>query len=232
MMSAVATQAVLFDLDNTLYDRDETFLRWAQGFVRERLGLRQDAAATGAVEELVRMDASGYCPRPEFFRWVKRQHPALVATVEELVAAFYREHVTYLALGDDTRRLLDGLAAAGIPFGIATNGKASQLLKVHQLGLDKLTSCIYVSEIAGCRKPAPAIFLAAAGCLGTNPREILFIGDNPEADIAGAAAVGMRTAWLHRGRAWPAGLAATPPDYTIGSLTELLWVAKGMNQPG
>jgi putative hydrolase of the HAD superfamily len=219
-------KAVLFDLDHTLYDRDATFLDWARRFVRERLGLIEDSARAQTVDLLVVMDASGYRPRAELFQWIKERYPFLEATVEDLVADFYREHVSYLSLEADTRLLLDALAAARIPLGVVTNGSVNQLLKVRKLGLDARTSCIHISELVGCRKPEPAIFLAAAEDLGMLPRDILFVGDNPEADIAGAATVGMRTAWLHRQREWPDHLGTVLPDYTIDSLAELLWITK------
>lgn len=217
---------ILFDLDNTLYDRDATFLGWAMGFARDRLGLSADPDRQEAVARLATMDAGGYCPRADLFRWIKEQYPAVTASVDELVSGFYQEHVAYLALDGDTQRLLDVLAAAGIPFGIVTNGSARQIDKIRALGLEGRTSCIHISEVSGCRKPDPAIFLAAAGGLGLAPGDILFVGDNPEADIIGAAGVGMRTAWLHRGRVWPAHLATTSPDHVIGSLAELSWVAE------
>lgn len=217
-------KAVLFDLDHTLYDRDNTFLAWARWFVRERLGLTDDSGYSETVDLLVTMDASGYRPRQELFRWIKERYPMLEAEVEELVADFYRQHVSYLSLEADTRLLLDSLAAARIPFGVVTNGSANQLLKIRELGLDTRTSCIYISALAGCRKPEPAIFLAASDELGVAPSDTLFVGDNPEADIVGAAGVGMHTAWLHRGRDWPDQLRTTTPDYSISSLAELLWV--------
>jgi len=224
--------AVLFDLDNTLYDRDASFLRWARWFARDRLGLDADPAHGAAVDRLVTMDASGYRPRAEVFRWVKEQHPALTADVDDLIAGFYEEHVAHLALDGETRGLLDALDAAGLPFGIVTNGSAQQLLKVRTLGLDARTTCVHVSALVGCRKPEAAIFLAAAADLGVAPGAILFVGDNPEADIVGAAAVGMRTAWLRRGRAWPDHLAATTPHYVIDSLAELRWVAEAPRPVG
>ncbi len=227
-----SVKAILFDLDHTLYDRDATFLAWARWFVRERLGLMEESIHAQAVDLLVAMDATGYRPRAELFGWMKERYPGLEATVEELVADFYREHVSYLSLEDDTRLLLDALAAARIPFGIVTNGSANQLLKVRKLGLDARTSCIYISALVGCRKPEPGIFLAAADELGVTPPDTLFIGDNPEADIAGAAAVGMRTAWLRRQSEWPDHLGVLLPDYTIDSLAELLWITQEKTPTG
>ena len=217
-------RGVLFDLDNTLFDRDHTFLAWAQWFTRERLGLPVDAAGRETVDLLVAMDANGYGSRAAMFQEIKRRHPALAATVERLMTDFYQEHVSHVALGDDTRRLLEALDRANLPFGIITNGSAHQMLKIERLGLARRTDCVYISEVFGARKPAASIFLAAAGTLGLPPAEILFVGDNPEADIAGAAGVGMRTAWLRRGRAWPDHLSIRP-DHAIDALTDLLWLA-------
>ncbi len=68
-------------------------------------------------------------------------------------------------------------------------------------------------------KPDPSIFLEALRQLGNpTPGEVLFIGDNPEADIGGAQAVGMATAWIRRGRQWPASMA--PPDFIVDSILE------------
>jgi putative hydrolase of the HAD superfamily len=89
------------------------------------------------------------------------------------------------------------------------------------LGLDQLTSCIFISESFGCDKPDSAIFLAAAASLGYEPNDIIFIGDHPHKDIWGARRVGMHTAWLRHQREWPTELMETPPDYIIGSLCEL-----------
>ena len=219
-------KAVLFDVDHTLYDRDATFLAWARWFVRERLGLTEESVHSRAVDLLVTMDASGYRPRRELFRWIKERYPFIEAAVEDLVADFYRQHVSYLSLEVDTRLLLDSLATARIPFGVVTNGSANQLLKIRELGLDTRTSCIHISALAGCRKPEPAIFLAASDELGVAPSDTLFVGDNPEADIMGAAGVGMRTAWLRRQREWPDRLGTILPDYSINSLSELLWITK------
>ena len=102
-----------------------------------------------------------------------------------------------------------------------TNGSHRQLHKIEALGLETRASCTFVSEVFGCRKPEATIFLAAAACLNARPAEILFVGDDPEADIWGAHCAGMKTAWLHRGRAWPPALSDQCIDLSISSVGEL-----------
>ncbi|HEX3055851.1 MAG TPA: HAD-IA family hydrolase, partial [Gaiellaceae bacterium] len=45
----------------------------------------------------------------------------------------------------------------------------------------------------GWRKPHPAIFERALDALGVEPSATLFVGDTLATDVAGAAALGMRT---------------------------------------
>ncbi len=223
---AGAVKAVLFDLDNTLLDRDRTFQAWARWFARDRLGLQTDPEADEAVALLTRLDANGHAPKDAMFRAVIGRYPFVAEDVDALVAAFREQLLAQVSVPDEgTARLLEALGQVGLPWGIVTNGSRSQLRKVRKLGLEAVASCVVVSELLGVRKPAPEIFRAAATQLGIAPPDILFVGDHPEADIVGAANAHMQTAWLRRAREWPAHLAACPPHYTIDALPDLLWVA-------
>lgn len=214
-------RAVLFDLDGTLLDRERAFAAWAIWFVRERLGLRDPTVQAGAVAEILALDAAGRGDKAAMFRHLLTRYPALSGTPDALVTALRRQLVDHLGdLDPDPAAVLDALDAAGLPWGIVTNGSRGQLRKIERLGLAGRTPCVVVSEIAGVRKPDPAIFRIAADLLRVDPASALFVGDHPEADIAGAAAAGMRTAWLRQGRQWPEH-APSPPDLVIDSLTEL-----------
>ncbi len=118
-----AANAVLFDLDNTLADRDRAFAAWARWFVRERLGLADDVAIEEAVAALVVRDAGGHMAKEAIFRALKERHAGLTETVEALVEAFREQLLAHLPpLGADAARLLTALAEARIPWGIVSNG--------------------------------------------------------------------------------------------------------------
>ena len=216
--------AVLFDLDNTLYDRDQTFEQCAQGFVEEHLAILEQNSRAEVLEQILTQGIKGYGTRKAVFAEVLRRFPEMPSDADALDALFYRQWLTHMRLDAGTLRLLQALDAAGIPFGIITNGSRRQNFKIDQLGLRSRAKCIFISEEFGCRKPDLAIFHAAASCLNVPCEHILFVGDNPIADICGAQAVGMTTAWLHRGSTWPESITDVQPDYTIGSLEELLMV--------
>lgn len=60
-----------------------------------------------------------------------------------------------------------------------------------------------------------------ADALTMEPAEILFVGDDPHADVVGPRDAGMQTVWANRARlAWPAALPAA--DASVARLDELV----------
>ncbi len=213
-------QAVLFDLDNTLYDREAAFGRWADGYLRDTLRLT-DAEEVARVHALmVDMDHNGYGSKQAIFERLHTLYPTLPGAPARSVEVFFDEFFRHIAPETEADDLLDALARADLPFGVITNGSARQWRKLELLGLDRRTSCLFVSGTFGSPKPDAAIFLAAAAHLGVSPERTLFVGDNPAVDIQGAQAAGMKAAWLHRGHPWPEEIPGKP-DFTIDSLSEL-----------
>lgn len=67
--------------------------------------------------------------------------------------------------------------------------------------LDHHADAIAVSEEVGAAKPDPRVFEAAARRCGARLNGGgWMVGDCPTRDIAGGHGVGLRTAWMRRGR--------------------------------
>ena len=72
----------------------------------------------------------------------------------------------------------------------------------------------------GYAKPDARIFNEAIRKAGTQADKIIHVGDNPEADIIGAANVGLKTVWMNsKSVSWPND--DIQPDLTINRITEL-----------
>jgi putative hydrolase of the HAD superfamily len=225
-------RAVLFDLDNTLADREAAFSGWCRWLARAHLGLTDGETIEEVVAALVVLDDDGHLPREAFFQSVKTLYPSLDVEVPKLIEDFRSELSAHLPpLDGAAATLLAVLDTAGIPWGIVTNGSSqNQRRKIRHLGLETRAGCMLISEEVGLRKPDAAIFRLAAAHLGTPVHEVLFVGDHPEADVVGAANAGMQTAWTRRNRSWPADLAIAP-GYQIASLDELCAVFLSPSPP-
>ncbi len=90
---------------------------------------------------------------------------------------------------------------------------------LDELGLARLFAVISDSTVVGWSKPDPRIFRHTLAALRAPAERAWMVGDNFEADIRAAAALGMRTCWLAPPeRAAPAELASTA---RIGRFVEL-----------
>jgi putative hydrolase of the HAD superfamily len=119
----------------------------------------------------------------------------------------------------DARETLEELRARGLHLSVVSNIDDDQFGPLFErLALRPLFDAVTTSEEARSCKPDPGIFrLALAKAGNPPPREVVFVGDSPEYDVAGAARLGMRTVLL--GRVTPADPA---PDHVIANLRELL----------
>lgn len=61
-------EALLFDLDNTLMDRDHTFRSFSTQFVKDALGHLSEEEAQRVVEDIIVRDADGYRDKNGFCR--------------------------------------------------------------------------------------------------------------------------------------------------------------------
>ena len=89
-----------------------------------------------------------------------------------------------------------------------------------RMGLADSIDGVVSSHSVGWRKPHPAMFERALALASARPSEAFMVGDNLEADIAGAKRLGMRAIW--RRTAAADGRTPDPqPDATVSDLTEL-----------
>ena len=199
-------EAVLFDWSNTLvrFTWDDELL--AAGH-RAALG-RDDPAFTERYRDLV--FASVGRPYDELLRelgvddpdaFVDAEHDVWLAAHEVLAAA---------------PALLEALRGRGLKTGLVANSwpDPPRVLRAdaERFGLAALLDVQVWSEEVGARKPDAAIFEHALQELDVDPSAALFVGDRLDADVQGAAEVGMSTAqavWF-RADDSPVG---TEPDF-------------------
>jgi putative hydrolase of the HAD superfamily len=118
----------------------------------------------------------------------------------------------------------DALAAfhrAGLKLAVVSNtgfGEPVIRAELERHGLTEHLDFVMVSSDYGVRKPLPLLFEAAAARLGMAPRDIWFVGDRLDTDVAGAKAAGMTAVWLR-----PSGAPPSPePDLDAGAWSGII----------
>lgn len=108
------------------------------------------------------------------------------------------------AVFGDVFETLVALRDKGYRLGVVSNAWAFpfshifESINFHGVTLGSFFEHIVGSYEVGYRKPEPEIFIEAARRFGVSPEECLFVGDNIDADIRGAANVGMIPALIDR----------------------------------
>jgi HAD superfamily hydrolase (TIGR01509 family) len=125
----------------------------------------------------------------------------------------------HLGVLDDLQR--------GARLGLCSNFSHSDTVLgiLDETGLRSRLDAVVVSDQFGVRKPRPEIFEEVLARLGVAPRDAIHVGDDLQADVAGAGALGIRTVWLTRRVRNPEAKLleheGPRPDHTVADLSEL-----------
>jgi HAD superfamily hydrolase (TIGR01549 family) len=115
----------------------------------------------------------------------------------------------------------------GVRVGLCSNFSHSPtaLAILDDARLRERLDAVAISHDVGLRKPRREIFEAVLGALGAAPEQSVHVGDSLDADVAGAAALGMRTVWVTRCVPDPdAALTrhgGPQPDWIVRDLAEI-----------
>ncbi|MET9913578.1 HAD family hydrolase [Streptomyces sp. NPDC006476] len=202
----------LFDLDGTLVDRHSA--------VADAIAtLSHDHGYGSEIEHWLLTELADRADRSDFDRL--RSAFQLAESADHL----WRVYVDRMAAAVHCRpavlNSLQQLKDAGWSIGVATNGASDvQRAKVRATGLADLIDGIAASGDIDARKPDTRLFeLAAARCGTQLTPDDWMTGDNPETDIVGGAAAGLRTIWV-RDRPWPEHVPA--PDHTADDVIDAI----------
>lgn len=144
------------------------------------------------------------------------EDPALAAPALEVFLQARNEVELY----PDAPSALERLSAH-YPLAVVTNGNAD----VERIGIRHYFRAVVSARSAGVAKPDARIFHLACAQLGAAPEQVLHVGDDPELDVQGAHAAGLRPAWVHRGvKVWSGAPSEAPAFHDLDALCRWLEV--------
>jgi putative hydrolase of the HAD superfamily len=190
--------AVIFDMDDTLYD-EMTFVQSGFRAVAQNLSTRFNLDSTTVYQEM--LDHLKNDGRGKIFDTVLENHDIHDPQLIEEMINIYRLHTPEISLFPDSVNVLENLRTRKLKLGIITDGLHTvQKKKVGALKLQELVDfIIYTDELGhNCEKPHPIAFLCTIKMLHLEPRQIMYIGNDPTKDISGGNSVGMVTVHLSR----------------------------------
>jgi putative hydrolase of the HAD superfamily len=203
---------VFLALDDTLLDRSGAFRLWAKGFLDEIAAPQDD------LEWLVAVDADGLTSRWDLADLIRERYRLRVSSID-LVDELNGGPQTFERLDPMVGCALEIAGDAGLVPVVVTNGPADQQdARIRRTGLDRYVADWVISEECGVSKPNPRIFAVAAQRVRMRLAGAWVVGDSPEADIGGAAALGLPSVWLHRGREWVDNRFA--PTHAVGNVIQ------------
>jgi 2-phosphoglycolate phosphatase len=216
-----APRAILFDLDGTLADTAPdlaaavNFLRTERGLAPTPYSVLRPTASAGARGMIGA--AFGLTPAD--------------AGYEELCLQWFDRYqcamAVYSTLFGGVPEMLEGIAAAGMAWGIVTNKPARFTDPlIPQIGLEH-AGCIISGDTTGHAKPHPAPLLEGARRLGIAPEHCWYVGDDLR-DVEAGRAAGMVTvacAWGYCGTVEPGTWGA---DFLLDTPADLLDMLRRM----
>jgi putative hydrolase of the HAD superfamily len=233
--------AVLFDWGDTLmrWDWQPELLEEGHAAGLRALGREPLPALTTRFRDayLPLLVAPGVLEEVEYPGLVRRLlgESGIDVSDEELERFLEAEHTAWQParqLASTTHALLEALRGRGLKVGLVSNALDPPGLlhrDLEQFGVaERLDTAVFSSEV-GWRKPHPAIFERALGALDVEPAAALFVGDTLATDIAGAAALGMRTCQALWFRADEDG-DSPDPDFRAFTQMDVLTVVRRLSE--
>jgi HAD superfamily hydrolase (TIGR01549 family) len=215
-------RAVLFDLDDTLFDHRHScrsgLAAVQQNFQRlQEIPLDEvergymallEESHPNVLQGVIALEEA----RVERFRRLFLQageevSPARAGVCAELYQKAYRAARRPVPGAIPLLRRLRSMAKIAV---VSNNLIEEQKEKLRCCELYPFVDCLVVSEEIGAAKPEPAIFEVVLSRLRCGAQEAVMVGDSWTEDIIGAHGVGIRPVWLNRyGRLCPDQALAT-----------------------
>jgi FMN phosphatase YigB (HAD superfamily) len=224
--------AVGFDFDHTLGIDNKLERTTALEMLAElagKYGAAYDvAAADGAIDATLATYRSGSQSVEGAVAGFFEQFAPVGGPVLDAATSF-RERVVerapaFIEMLPGAQALLAELDALGIAYALLTNGWSP--LQEEKARLIKFQGSVYVSERIGALKPSREAFDVLAKHFELPFESLWYVGDDPAADCAGAARLGLHAVWYDwEGRTYPDTLPK--PEAVIHDLRDLVALLPG-----
>src|SRR4051794_7505224 len=142
-------EAVVFDLDGTLLDRDASVVAFARHQHRRLLHRLAHVPEQAYVARFVALDEGGHVWKDEVYQRLAAEFAILDCAWSALLDDFLGHFHQHCVAFPNLLATLDALIGAGFALGIISNGRGEfQMATIRALGIEDCFSVITISEWA------------------------------------------------------------------------------------
>lgn len=226
-------KAVLFDIDDTLFDRKTAIRKILRGMKQKHPELFQEIPEESIFEAFCEADqmvlvdfnkgASGRNVRDKRSRRFLKALGLPEEFSARITSMYIDAYPDVSSPVQNAKEVVERLAEK-FSLGVISNAFPDvQYNKLEGIGIRNYFKIILLSEEIGIRKPEGAIFQKAAKLLDVQPFECFFVGDSFDTDMVGAKKGGMKACWFNPDRKQIID-GDVKPDFEITTLTELFTI--------
>ena len=181
-------RAVIFDMDNTLFDFVEAKLIACAAVI---------ACLKLPVEPVVLLKyflrpAHGFESHENIRDFLHDNNCYSETAFTRCCTIYYEEKIGAIKPYPHVAETLSALRARGLKLGVVTDAHNGNALKrLRKAGLEEYFDAIITVDMSGKAKPSPEPFLLAMDLLGVTASETMLVGDSIRRDIVPAKALGM-----------------------------------------
>lgn len=224
-------KAIMFDLDNTLVDRDKAVGNMMSLILDKCYAGDSDKDKSQMTNKLVEMlntfkklDNNGYSNKTSVINTFFNEYPPTYRIPDGEINTFWNFNFPNCFTTEPEVNQVVECIHKRFKTAIITNGATEvQRAKIKNAGLADFFDTVIISDEVGLRKPDRRIFKLALERLGVSNNEAIFIGDNILDDIGGAQDTGIKAVWFNPNRL--NNISDVKPDEEITSLNEILSLA-------
>jgi len=188
-------KAIIFDLDDTLIDRDNAV------DVMFTVIIKKCYSCVPSDKMLIDFkiyDNNGYSNKTIVLNTLFDKYPPDYRIPSSEIRDFWDTNFPNCFSINPERLSALKIIVENTNTAIITNGATQvQKAKIEKTGLDKIFDMVIISDEVGVSKPDPKIFNIALQNLNIKPEEALFVGDNLENDINGCQKAGLKGIWFN-----------------------------------
>lgn len=191
---------MLFDLDDTLLDRDKAVDNLFLLVLEKRYEDVSDTVKNNMLQKFKEYDKKEYgiSDKTIVLESLFDEFAPKYRLPRNYIQDFWNENFPKCFSIDQNTILFLNHIKRHFKVGIITNGSTQrQKAKIMNTGLNEYFDTIIISEEVGFSKPDKRIFELALNKLNVQSEDVLFVGDDLEKDIAGCQNANIKGIWFN-----------------------------------